>query len=157
MGFSSSSDIWGGATTWQFIDTVPNPDVTRFEVVGLKSSVPSLDGPKDVFNEYEFADGTKKKVKTGIEGTLKISFEEFDGTDLATLTTYKPGATNGINQIKIIFTELGNGTDHYALISGISSITKAIESGDYWKLGLEITISGAASDEIEDLITFVQP
>jgi len=153
MGFSTSTKIWGGAQTWE----LKSNTTIRHTITGVKADVPSIDGPKDVFSEYEFADGTKTKVKTGVEGSLTIAVEEFDDTILTTLSTYKPGAVNGIDTIKITFTALGTGTDTYVTITGISALEKAIVSGEYWKMQLTFTLSGASSAEIEDLIVFTNP
>lgn len=156
MSFATSGDLWHGPVTIDFYNTDPNPDVSLYTITGLLASIPSLNFEKKTA-AITLADGSEVTNATGWSGTLEIAFEAFDQTTITTLEGMAPGQTTDVEEIRFTFTDLGSGTNTYATLKQISGLDLSVETGDAWKLKISVAVTGAASDNLSDLIVFTQP
>lgn len=146
----SLTKVFYGPVTIDFIDSAG--PTTRLSKSGIKADIPSVSiTPKT--DTIELEDGQEIKNAQGWTGSFELMISELDDTDLTTLETYKPGASGGIDRIKVTFTDRGSGSNYTVTIDGISSLEVAIETGTTWKTKMTFGISGAAGDELTDLIT----
>lgn len=150
----SLSKVFRGVVNIDFRDSVA--DASRYALTGVKAEIPQLSlTPKE--DTYELADGRELTDDKGTTGEFVIEHEEIDATDWATLTTYKPGATNGIDQVVVTFPQLGTGSDHYITINDVVGLVKGMLTGKAWKTSLKLKISLAAGEALEDHIIPTHP
>lgn len=149
-----SDKLFRGPVTIDFRDSVA--PASRFSLTGIKADIPQMAiTPKE--DTFEVADGVEYTDDKGTTGEFVIEFEELDDTDWTTLTTYKPGATNGIDSVKITFTNLGNGSDHHITFANVVGLKKELLTGKAWKTKLTAKISAGAGVALEDFITIAHP
>lgn len=149
MALSLSKALYG-VQTIQFIDSAG--PTTRHSYSGIKSDVAAINLEKKE-TVLTLEDGQEIKTSDGWTGSIELKISQLDDTDITTLETYKPGASGGINTVKFIFTDLGSGSDTYITVAGISSMSLNVESGGTWKLVIKLGLTGAADDELTDLLT----
>lgn len=139
-----------GPVTIDFRDSVA--PASRFSKSGIKADVMTVTIEKKT-DVIELEDGQEIKNANGWTGTLELKISELDDTDLTALETYAPGATNGIDQVKITFTDRGSGTNYTVTIDNITSIETGIETGTTWKTVIKLGITGSASEVLTDFVT----
>lgn len=139
-----------GPVTIDFRDSVA--PASRLSKSGIKADIPAftLEKKTDVI---ELEDGQEIKNANGWTGSFELKISELDDTDISALETYAPGLTNGINQIKITFTDRGSGSDYTITLDNVTSMELGIETGTTWKLVIKCGITGSASEVMTDFIT----
>jgi len=149
MALDTTNTFYGPMTIDFIYSSGPT---THLSYTGIKADVvtTSFAKKKDV---NELADGSELEDMKGWTGTIEMELEELDATDIGLLQTYKPGATSGIDNVKITFTSRGSGSNYTLTFSSLSYIDVGIVSGKAWKTKITVGITGAADDELTDLVT----
>jgi len=152
MSFATSGDIWYGPVTIVGLDS----STARWTITGMLPDKPTMSFEQKT-TTITLNDGSEVVSSAGWTGTLEIPLDSFDQTTITNLETYAPGTTNDIDTVKITFTELGNGTDTYVTLNQISGLVLGVTTGDRWTLNIKLTVTGASTDDLSDLIVFTQP
>lgn len=148
------SKVYRGPVTIDFIYTAG--PTTHLSYSGIKADVLVLNIEQKETTET-IEDGQEIKNADGWTGTAELKVSQLDDTDLQTLEDQAPGTATGVDKIKVTFTALGNGSDHYIEITGISSLVVAMETGGTWKLVLKYGITAAASAKMHDFVSINKP
>jgi|GEM_PF-3419483 len=155
MSFATSGDVWYGPVTIVGRDTA-GAGADRFTITGMLPDKPTMSFEQKT-TTITLNDGSELVSPAGWTGTLEIPLDSFDQSTITTLETYKPGATDDVDEIKITFTTLGSGTNTYVTLKQVSGLVLGVVTGDRWTLNIKFTVTGASTDDLSDLIVFTQP